>query len=329
MCFAKETVMFKQFGSGYIWATFLAAMLSRPALPQSAPDAGPAQRQRVQNRYELFALSSGPWKGPTLSDGQPDVQGFWFGTVPGLHFNLSDPQGAHLGSPQRPEDLGPREARAPSRVSDPADGQVPFQPWALAKVEDFAAHAPNPTKPQYVDTQARCAPSGAPKGLYWHPFEIIQKPGVVLLAFSNGTRIIYLDGRPHLPANIKLWNGDSRGHWEGNTLVVDVTNQNGKPTLAATGEFYGENTHVQERYVFDNDRERLLYHAVITDPTIYTRPFTITVPERKQSLSSKPQPIHTHLNKGADGQPVLESDELSCVEFNEGHGDEALDDASK
>jgi hypothetical protein len=96
----------------------------------------------------------------------------------------------------------------------------------------------------------------------------------VLFLFGSGTRIIHLDGKPHLPENIKLWNADSRGHWEGNTLVVDVTNNNSKARLARTGEFASDQVHIEERYTFANDGERYVYNAVYTDPTVFTRPFT-------------------------------------------------------
>ena len=66
----------------------------------------------------------------------------------------------------------------------------------------------------------------------WHGYEIRQYPGYVVFLFDSGTRVIPLDGRPHLPATVKLWNGDSRGRWEGNTLIVDVANNNSKARFA-------------------------------------------------------------------------------------------------
>ena len=119
--------------------------------------------------------------------------------------------------------------------------------------QEFLANFHNPTKPQYVEPLARCAPAGVPKSFTWHGYEIRQYPGYVLFLFNSGTRIIHLDGKPHLPENIKLWNADSRGHWEGNTLVVDVTNNNAKARFGRTGEFASENVHIEERYIFDND----------------------------------------------------------------------------
>ena len=107
----------------------------------------------------------------------------------------------------------------------------------------------NPIKPEYVEPFARCAPGGPTKSFEWHGYEIRQFPGYVVFLFDSGNRVIYLDGRPHLPENLKLWNGDSRGHWEGNTLVVDTTNNNSKWRFGRSGEFVSENATVVERFV--------------------------------------------------------------------------------
>jgi hypothetical protein len=91
---------------------------------------------------------------------------------------------------------------------------------------------------------------------------------VVLLLFDSGTRIIHPRRRRRTsPDPIKLWNGDSHGHWEGNTLVVEVTNNNGKALFGRTGDFMSENGTVVERYVFDNAGNRFNYVATFTDPT--------------------------------------------------------------
>src|SRR5258707_99629 len=79
----------------------------------------------------------------------------------------------------------------------------------------------------------------------WHGYEVRQFSGYVVFLFGSGTRIIHLDGKPHLPEQIKLWNGDSRGHWEGNTLVVDVSNNNAKARFARTGEFASEHVKIE------------------------------------------------------------------------------------
>jgi hypothetical protein len=286
-----------------------------------APLSGQAQ---IAQEKVVTRISAGKWTGPRLPDGQPDVQGHWSNTI-GNHDNFTDPQGGTPGDPARRRALGPRGERAPSRVSDPADGEVPFQPWARARQQEFLQYFFNPIRQEYIEPLARCAPAGPVKSLYWHGYEIRQYPGYVLFLFNSGTRVIHLDGQ-HPPAGIKLWNADSRGHWEGNTLVVDVANDNGKARLARTGEFYSENVHVAERYSFDNGGQRYSYEAVITDPTVFTRPWTVTIPARRYKPTDPPNGWHYEVfpAKHAGPQPIVESYERTCVENNTGFGDVAL-----
>jgi hypothetical protein len=294
------------------------------AAQQAAPRTPPTRGIFIEKSFP--AIESGKWNGPRLADGQPDVQGHWSNTV-GNHNNWTDPQGGIPGDPQtRNRKLGPRAERAPSRVSDPADGQVPFQPWAKAAQEDFLAHFFNPTEPKYIEPLARCAPGGVPKSFIWHGYEIRQFPGYVVFLFNSGTRVIHLDGKPHLPAAIKLWNADSRGHWEGNTLVVDVTNNNGKALFGRTGEFASENVHIEERYIFSADGKRYNYVAKISDPTVYTRPWTATIPAVRYTAQDAPDGWHfeTTLANHPKGEVIVERDERICVENNGGFGNVAV-----
>ncbi len=298
------------------------ALLFLAPLPLLAQQAPPERRIAFEPSFTQIA--EGKWTGKRLPDGQPDVQGHWSNTVSN-HSNFTDPQGGIPGDPTPPRrPLGPRESRAPSRVSDPADGQVPFQPWARARQQEFLANFHNPTKPEYIEPLARCAPGGVPKSLMWHGYEIRQFPGYVLFLFDSGTRIIHLDGKPHLPASIKLWNADSRGRWEGNTLVVDVANNNGKALFGRTGEFASENVHVAERYVFAPDGQRYNYVATFTDPTVYTRPWTATIPARRRDGNEHADGWHYEVSVNHAGKtPVLERYERICAENNIGFGNVA------
>jgi hypothetical protein len=319
------TIPYLMFGlmSGMLLPTPLlvaAAEATKASQPQ-APDRQQAN-PGIEQEKTVPKIVSGKWSGARLSDGQPDVQGHWSNTIAN-HNNFTDPQGGIPGDPAtRRRPLPPRYQRAPSRVSDAADGQVPFQPWALEKVKEFQANFNNPVKPEYVEPLARCAPAGVPKSLYWHGYEVAQYPGYMVFFFNSGTRIVHLDGKPHLPDNIKLWNGDSRGHWEGNTLVVDVANHNGKALFGRTGEFISENGHIQERYIFSGDGQRYNYEAVITDPTVYTRPFTITIPARKWTEKDTPNGWHFEiaLAKHTGKEPIIEGEERICTENNGGFG---------
>ena len=297
----------------------LPASLEKKTEAKSAETAPPATRRPREKSFPKIA--SGKWTGPRLDDGQPDVGGFWSNTI-GNHGNLTDPQGGVIGEPRRTP-LGPREERAPSRVSDPADGQFPFQPWALAKVKEFQVGFHNPTNPAHVEPNARCAPGGVPKSLYWHGYDILQYPGYVVFVFDNGSRIIHLDEKkPHLPEKLKLWNGDSRGHWEGNTLVVDVKNHNGKALFGRSGEFISENGTIQEKYIFANDGARYNYEGTFTDPTVYTRPFTITIPAIKYTREDENDGwnLEARWAKHPGRTQILEHDERICHENNGGFG---------
>ena len=261
-------------------------------------------------------IASGAWTGPTLADGQPDVSGNWSNTISN-HGNFTDPQAGDPGDPTKEASL-PRDQRAPSRVSDPADGQIPYLPAARALQQNFEREFPEPSHAWQVEPLARCAPAGVPKSFMWHGYEIRQYPGVVLLLFDSGTRIIHLDDAAHLADPIKLWNGDSHGHWEGNTLVVEVTNNNGKALFGRTGDFMSENGTVVERYVFDNAGERFNYVATFTDPTVYARPWTATIPARRYTEANEPDGWHYDASvANRPGQPLLrERLERICVENN-------------
>jgi hypothetical protein len=294
-----------------------------------APMVISAQRMRGWRETSFVATPKGEWTGPRLPDSQPDVSGHWSNTI-GNHNNLTDPQGplgaddeaAPTEGRQNARRVKPRNERAPSRVSDPPDGQIPFQPWARAKQQEFLKYLNNPIKPEYVEPFARCAPGGPSKSFMWHGYEIRQFPGSVVFLFDSGNRVIYLDGRPHLPSNLKLWNGDSRGHWEGNMLVVDTTNNNSKARLGRSGEFVSDNATIQERFIFDPSGDRFTYDATYTDATVLTRPFTITIPNRRVTDKTPADDWNnlTFPAKHAGNDPIIEAYERVCVEGNGNHG---------
>jgi len=262
-----------------------------------------AQRQDDWRERIVTLVPSGPWSGPRTADGQPDIAGHWSNTV-GNHNTLE------------------------GRLSDPIGG-VPYQPWAKARQEEFNAHLEDPTRPEYVEPLARCAPGGPTKSLLWHGFEVRQFPGYVLFLFDSGTRVIHLGDQKHLPEALKLWNGDSRGHWEGNTLVVEVTNNNSKARFARTGEFVSDQARVAERFAFDSGGERFSYQATYTDTVTLTRPFTISLAARRVTPQT-PQDGWNNITFpvvfGTDGRehPAdIEAYERTCVENNTGHGEVA------
>ena len=195
-----------------------------------------------------------------LADGHPDMQGYWETANFATAFDLETREKAEYGIPA-----------GKGVIVDPADGKIPYQPWALAKKKDLAEHD------MYADPQAHCELSGVPRQMYTpFGFQILQPHNNFLLLYEafHSYRIIPLDGRPHIPDPIRLFEGDSRGHWEGDTLVVDVTNQNPNTWFDMAGNFHSDALHVVERYTMLN-ANTISYRATLDDSKVFTRPFTI------------------------------------------------------
>jgi hypothetical protein len=178
--------------------------------------------------------------------------------------------------------------RRTSLVVDPPDGRVPVRPEAEAKRDFDAAHVGDSY--EYMSLWDRCITRGVPAGMfpagYNNAYRIMQVPGYVVIAYEmiHDTRVIPLDGRPHVGQNIRLWNGDSRGRWEGDTLVVDTTNFNGKgwiSTSAAGGRIKGiaqtADAHIVERFTRQG-ADSMLYQVTVEDPEVYAAPWTLEIP---------------------------------------------------
>jgi hypothetical protein len=110
-------------------------------------------------------------------------------------------------------------------------------------------------------------------------------------------RVIPIDGRPHVSARIALWGGDARGRWEGNTLVVEVTNLNGKNRLSHDGDFLSPTARIVERFTF-LDGQRLTYEATVDDPKVFTRSWKITVPNNRVKPSPDDEPWESACHEG-------------------------------
>ena len=210
-----------------------------------------------------------------LEDGQPDVQGIW-GAVLAGSVSLTNPI-------SQAQDFEKQNVRVPSRIIDPPDGLVPYQPWAEARRNQQAIDYAAPTKREHIDTQHRCLLSGVPRLYTGVPtYKIVQTPGQIVFIWDlyHAYRVIPLDGRPHVASDVKLWMGDARGHWEGNTLVVDTDNVIGA-RLTFIGDFFSDNARVVERFTFPN-ADRMIYEATVTDPTVFTRPWTMRVEQSRR-----------------------------------------------
>jgi len=172
-------------------------------------------------------------------------------------------------------------------VADPPDGKIPYQPWALARRAEHRAGLsrgwPGETGQRlYADPQTYCL-YAVPRATYRGGFEIVQGRGYVLITFNFGHyyRFIRTDGGPHdVAGTVKLWMGHSRGTWEGNTLVVDVTNLNARNWLDQVGNFFSDNVHLVERFTLA-DANTIDYQVTIDDPKTFTRSWTIRLPFRR------------------------------------------------
>jgi hypothetical protein len=176
---------------------------------------------------------------------------------------------------------------------DPYDGRVPpLTPAAqtAAAARDTIAKRP-PEGPEDLPPIVRCLvwPTSGPPMLptaYNNFYQIVQGPGYVaiLTEMIHDVRIIPLDGRPHLPAKIRQWMGDSRGRWDGNTLIVDTTNFTDKTNVGGSDQ----NLHVIERFTRTAESS-IMYEFTIDDPTAFTRVWKGEVP-----LMKAPGPIYEY-----------------------------------
>jgi hypothetical protein len=258
------------------------------------------------------------WVQPKTVDGQPDLQGVW--TNPTITpFErpselaakpvLTDEEAVaveqkaaenRVDRPPKEGDVGSYNqvwfdsgtkvvaTKQTSLVVEPADGRVPVKPEAEARREYNLAH--NADSTEYMSLWDRCITRGVPGAMfpagYNNAYQIVQTPGYVVLESEmiHNARIIPIDARPHVPAAIRQWDGDSRGHWEGNTLVVDTTNYNNRSqisTSAAGGRIKGivtsDKLHVVERFTRINENT-IQYEVTINDPNTFTKPWKVSIP---------------------------------------------------
>ena len=205
-------------------------------------------------------LAQSPFTASRLSDGvTPDLRGIWQ-VESTAYVNVE-------GHPARKS-----VPASKSIVVDPADGKIPYQRDALAqRNSNFKLRAT-------ADPSIKCSQAGVPRATYMpFPLQILQSPGNFAIAYQDvhAFRIVYLDGRPHVE-RIDWWMGDSRGHWEGESLVVDVRDLNNETWFDQAGNHHSEDMRVIERYTL-SDPDTLAYEATMTDPKTFTKPWTIKV----------------------------------------------------
>jgi hypothetical protein len=220
------------------------------------------------------------YKAPRAADGHPDLNGIWQAFVT-ANFDIGD----HEAQPgPHPEIMGAYGAEPPGQsVLD--GGAIPYQPWALdRKKQNFAARttvdvSSDKTWHAAGDPELKCYMPGVPRATYMpFPFQIVQGSSPYILiayAFTSATRTIRMNWKGDAPTD--AWMGWSRGRWEGDTLVVDVTGQREETWLDRAGDFHSDAFHVVERYT-PVSPYHLIYEATIEDPKVYTRPWKMSFP---------------------------------------------------
>jgi len=233
---------------GVLLAALAASVLLGAAVPGRAP-AGQAKAKAARAQSSQI---------PRLPSGKPDFSGIWE-TLSEADYDLEP----HSGRRDAPPSAGVVE-----------NGQIPYLPKALAqKQRNFAARAKD-------DPRVKCWTLGVPRSVYYPaPFQIFQRDRDLTLVhqFGHQVRTIHTNGTLH-PKSVEsnFWLGDSRGHWEGDTLVVDVTDLYDETWLDRAGNYHSEALHVVERWSFI-DRNTISYSATLDDKDVFSRPWTIHV----------------------------------------------------
>ena len=226
---------------------FLVCMASLPATTQEekASPPGPAKAKTQA------APKGGP--APRTPDGHPDLSGVWFpGTAGGFTFNPALR----------------RQFDAKATPEEPP----PFQPWAAAKIKAMTT-----TDYELGRASVNCLPRGVP-GMFLidpYPFQLIQTPGLFaqLDELNNNWRVVHTDGRPHSPDPDPSFDGDEVGHWEEDTLVIDVIGIDERTWNNFTGWFHSDQEHVIER-ISRPSMNYLVYQVTIEDPKVLSKPWT-------------------------------------------------------
>jgi hypothetical protein len=194
---------------------------------------------------------------PRLPSGKPDFSGIWQ-TTSAADYDL--------------EPHGPRKDAPPS-PGVVEGGKIPYLPAALEKRKrNFERRFTD-------DPRLKCWTLGTPRGIYYpEPFQIFQRERdlTIVFQFGHSVRTIHTNGTLHPEEENEFWLGDSRGHWEGDTLVVDVRDFTDETWLDRSGNFHSTALHVVERWKF-LDANTIEYRATLEDPNVFSRPWTLTV----------------------------------------------------
>jgi hypothetical protein len=227
------------------------------------------------------------YRAPRTADGKPDLNGIWQ-TLNDANWDIEPHAAAQGPFPLR----GAIDATPPG-MGIIEGGGIPYKPEAAAKKKE------NYKNRATLDPEAKCYLPGVPRATYMpQPFQIVQGAKDILISYqyANAVRTIYMQNPGPAPAD--TWMGWSVGHWEGDTLVVDVTSLNDQTWFDRAGNFHSDALHVVERYTRTSP-DHLLYEATIEDPNVFTRQWKISMP------------LYRRVEKNARLM------EFKCVEFAE------------
>ena len=225
-------------------------------------------------------VAQGPttYKAPRTADGQPNLNGFWQ-ALNTANWDIEE----HGAKPAPYQNLVGVYLAQPAGLSVVEGGTIPYKAEALAqrKRNLEIRLQPDPYGRDVSDPEAKCFGPAPPRGNYLpFPFQIVQSKNAILMAYEyTGTpRVIELgEVDPLVFYGIDTWIGRSKGHWEGDTLVVEVQGFSGKPWLDRAGNFMTEAAKVVERYTAIS-AYHLRYEATIEDPNVFTRPWKMSMP---------------------------------------------------
>ncbi len=241
---------------------------------------------------------------PRTADGNPDFNGIWQ-ALGSANWDI-EPHAADFGPVVELAAIG----AIPAGLGIVSGGEIPYTVAARGQQQankaDWLA----------LDPVVKCYMPGIPRANYLpFPFQIIQSPAHIVVAyeFASASRIVYMD-QPDFEAPLLSWMGHSRGHFEGDTLVIDVTDQMPDTWLDHAGNHHTDALRVTERYTHIGPNT-LMYEATLEDPNVYTRPWTVSFPlyrrldENMQLLEFKcvefaEELMYGHLRKDPDLTPV-------------------------
>jgi hypothetical protein len=236
----------------------LVVMFGTPLFAASSTPAGPPTLALTQNEEYTIKVAPPGGPPPRLPDGHPDLTGLWLPNSAGQGVS-----GRYGVDPAARRQFDPKVT-----PEEPPS----FQPWADARIKSMKG-----TDLELSKSSVNCMPRGVPAIWLQNPYGtmLVHKPGALVQLFEvlNNFRVIPTDGRPHEKYPEPLFHGDSIGHWEGDTLVVDAISFDERTFIMPNGWFHSDQLHVTERYSRPS-MNYLVVQITVDDPKVLTKPWT-------------------------------------------------------